>query len=105
MTVSNTKTKAFCRIEKIFFLSLDPTNIQKEFKKIGGENGVIAKCRFPDLDCPKRVYEGLVLRCMEFERGKRPLFYSKNRDRPSVENLVDDIKKNLIDDAARPSKT
>ena len=107
MAYSDTDTKAFCRIvmKKKCFLSLDPTNIQKEFKKIGGEDGVIAKRRFSDLDCPKRVYEGLVLRCMEYEREKRPLFYSKNRDRPTVENLVDDIKKSLVDDAARPSKT
>ena len=94
---------AFCRIVmplnwQNIFLSLDKTNMGNEFQKIGGEKGVIANHRFPDLDCPKPVYEGLVLRCMEYEREKRPYFYSKNCARPTVENLIDDVKQSLIDD-------
>ena len=60
------------------------------FKEIGGEAGVKSGKTFPSLGCPDSVYEGLVLKCMAFERLDRPVFHAEP-GRMSVENLIEEV--------------
>ena len=63
-----------------------------EFQNIGGEKAVINGIKFPDLGCPLSIYSGLVLRCLEFRKDDRPLFFGDlDPSRTTLENLINAV--------------
>ena len=67
------------------------TDMHKEFKKLGGTKGIVnEKKKFPPLGCQEAIYNDLVLRCQEYDRVDRPLFFKNTEDnaRSTVEEII-----------------
>ena len=71
------------------------TNLHKVFSDMGGEHAVKNGEVFPALDCSPAIYDGLVLRCLEFEKKDRPIFYDAANVRTLMETLIDAVPQSL----------